>query len=83
MKPSLALFMLLSVGLGMAPMGAWAEHPLVESAREMQAELERLGFTSDEALIEDFLQWRRQQRQNGQGQELAVMFDAKGWDSRA
>ena len=72
MEPSLALFTLLAVGLGtaMVPVGAWAEHPLAESAREMQAELERLGFTSEEALIEDFLQWRRQQRRNGQGQGL-------------
>ncbi|MCY3537043.1 MAG: hypothetical protein OXH24_05025 [Cyanobacteria bacterium MAG IRC3_bin_20] len=43
----------------------------------MQAELEQLGFTSEEALIEDFLQWRRKQRQNRQNQDLAVAFDAK------
>ena len=73
MKSLLALFTLLTVGLGtaMVPMKVWAEHPLVESAREMQAELERLGFTSEEALIEDFLQWRRQQQQNRQNQGLA------------
>ncbi|HBP54034.1 MAG TPA: hypothetical protein DD643_06700 [Synechococcus sp. UBA8638] len=84
MKTSLASFTLLclSLGLGMAfPTKAWAEHPLLESAREMQAELERLGFTSDEALVEDFLQWRRQQRQNRQNQDLAVTFDAKDVNS--
>ena len=47
------------VGDGLVPMKTWAEHPLVESARKMHAELERLGFTSEEALIEAFLQWRR------------------------
>ena len=83
MKTSLALFTLLSVGLGMAlvPTKVWAEHPLLESAHEMQAELERLGFTSEEALVEDFLQWRRQQRQNRQNQDLAVTFDAKDVNS--
>ena len=79
MKSLLTLFTFLSVGLGMAlaPMRAGAGHPLVESAREMQAELERLGFTSEETLIEDFLQWRRKQRQSRQNQDLAVAFDVK------
>ena len=66
MKPSLPLLIVLPALLGMilAPMTAQAEHPVVEAAREMQAELERQGFASKEALVQDFLKWRRRQRQN-------------------
>ena len=76
MKPSLPLLIFLPVLVGtiLTPMTAQAEHPLVEAAREMQAELERLGFTSEDALIQDFLKWRRQRRQN---QDTATIPDDK------
>lgn len=76
MKSSLPLLIFLPVLVGviLAPMTAQAEHPLVEAAREMQAELERLGFTSEDALIQDFLKWRRQRRQN---QDTATIPDDK------
>lgn len=66
MKPSLPLLIFLPVLVGtiLTPMMAQAEHPVVEAAREMQAELERQGFASKEDLIQDFLKWRRRQRQN-------------------
>lgn len=68
MKPQLALLTSLTVPLGtaLAALPVRAEHPLVTSAREMQAELQRLGFTSEKELIRDFLEWRRSQHKNRQ-----------------
>ena len=69
MKTQLALLTFLSVLLGTAliPVAARAEHPLVTSAHEMQAELQRLGFTSEKELIRDFLEWRRMRYKKRQG----------------
>lgn len=59
-----------------------AGHPPSESARGMQAEREWPGSTSKEASVEDFLQWRRQQRQNRQNPELAWWLRCPGQEGR-
>ena len=41
-------------------------YSLIESARKLQADLERRGLTTEEAVIQDFLNWRRQQSNNKQ-----------------
>ena len=39
------------------------EHPMAEVARVWKAEIERLGFASEEELVESFLQWEKERRQ--------------------